>query len=81
MLVRKLQSRGGEGQDSTEKRASTIEDFCARFGVGRTLVYAEIKAGRLRAKKVGRRTLIGHDDAEEWFASLPDMQDQANAWA
>ncbi len=34
------------------KRARTIKQFCADYAVGRTLTYAEIKAGRLRAVKV-----------------------------
>jgi excisionase family DNA binding protein len=53
------------------KRAYSISDFCQRYGVGRTTAYEEIKAGRLRAVKVGHRTLITVDDAEAWLKSLP----------
>jgi hypothetical protein len=44
-----------------------------RYAVGKTLTYAEIKAGRLRAVKVGFRTLILHDDSEAWVRSLPEV--------
>jgi excisionase family DNA binding protein len=55
------------------KRARTVKQFCADYGVGKTLTYAEIKAGRLRAVKVGHRTLILHADSEAWAHSLPEV--------
>ena len=53
----------------------SIRVFCETYGVGRTKVYAEIKAGRLRVKKAGRRTIIGDEAAEEWWRSLPELQE------
>ncbi len=53
------------------RRARTVKQFRADYGVGKTLTYAEIKAGRLRAVKVGTRTLILHGDSEAWARSLP----------
>lgn len=55
-------------------RALSIDAFCSRYGIGRTTAYQEIAAGRLRAVKVGRRTLITRDAAEAWLASLPSVQ-------
>jgi hypothetical protein len=55
------------------KRARTVKQFCADYAVGKTLTYAEIKAGRLRARKVGFRTLILHEDSEAWARSLPEV--------
>jgi excisionase family DNA binding protein len=51
--------------------AYTISDFIETFRLGRTKVYAEIKAGRLKARKVGKRTLVLKTDAEAWLSSLP----------
>jgi hypothetical protein len=42
--------------------------------IGRTTVFLEIAEGRLKARKIGRRTVILKDDAAEWLASLPAMQ-------
>jgi excisionase family DNA binding protein len=53
----------------------SIRAFCETYGVGRTTVYSEIKAGRLRVKKAGRRTIIGDEAAEEWWRSLPELQE------
>jgi excisionase family DNA binding protein len=55
-------------------RAFSIEVFCQRFGIGRTSVYQEIKLGRLRAHKIGRRTVILEDDAKDWSRRLPLMK-------
>jgi hypothetical protein len=55
------------------RRARTVKQFCADYGVGKTLTYAEIKAGRLRAVKVGFKTLILHIDSEAWVRSLPEV--------
>jgi hypothetical protein len=53
------------------RRAMSLPEFCQRYGPGRTSAYLEIQAGRLRARKVGRRTIITQDDAEDWLRRLP----------
>ena len=60
-----------ERQRRARQRAMSIAEFCQRYGPGRTTTYQEIQAGRLRARKVGRRTIITEDDAEEWLQQLP----------
>jgi hypothetical protein len=52
-------------------RAFGIEEFCRRYSVGRTTAYAEMKAGRLRRRKVGKRSIIAQEDAEAWLHGLP----------
>ena len=54
------------------KLAYSILEFCEIAGVGRTKAYEELAAGRLKAKKVGSRTLI--TNAPEWLDSLPDYK-------
>lgn len=51
--------------------ALTIDEAAAAVGIGRTLVFSEIKTGRLIARKVGRRTVILQDDLELWLAACP----------
>jgi hypothetical protein len=55
------------------RRARTVKQFCSDYAVGKTLTYAEIKAGRLRARKVGFKTVILHEDSEAWARSLPEV--------
>jgi excisionase family DNA binding protein len=64
------------GPAQSSPRAFSIPEFCRRYGIGRTNAYQEIAAGRLRALKVGRRTLITHDAAESWLAALPELKSQ-----
>lgn len=57
-----------------ECSALTIPQFCAAFTLSRTATYAEIKAGRLRAVRIGRRrTAILRADAEAWADSLQPL--------
>lgn len=56
-----------------EPAAYSVDAFCAAHGVGRTTVYAEIKAGRLIASKVGRRTIILAEHARAWRDALPKL--------
>lgn len=56
---------------ASKLHARSIDQFCASFGVGRTTAYEQIKLGRLRALKVGNRTIITDHDAEEWLRNLP----------
>ena len=54
--------------------ALTLKDFCDAYRVCRETAYQQIRTGRLRAVKVGRKTLIMHADAEVWAASLPERR-------
>jgi hypothetical protein len=53
------------------RRAMSLDEYCDRYGLGRTRAYGEIKSGRLQARKCGKRTIIAEDDAEEWLRRLP----------
>jgi len=52
--------------------AYSIPEFCEIAGIGKTKAYEELAAGRLKAKKVGSRTLI--TNAPEWLDCLPDYE-------
>lgn len=52
------------------KLAYSISDFCALVGLGRTGAFREIRTGRLRAVKVGRRTLIPAVEVKAWLDRL-----------
>jgi excisionase family DNA binding protein len=52
------------------KQLYSIKEFGAVYGLGTTSIYALLKAGALRAVKVGGLTKIRRDDAEAWAESL-----------
>lgn len=55
---------------STTPHAYDILTFCDLYGIGRTLAYREIKEGRLKIVKVGRRTIITAEAAKQWLKQL-----------
>jgi excisionase family DNA binding protein len=63
-----------ERQRRALQRTMSIDEFCSRYGPSRTKVYQELKSGRLRARKIGTRTIIVEDDAEAWLRHLPVIE-------
>jgi RNA polymerase-binding transcription factor DksA len=59
---------------SPQKRGFSVEAVCGAYGICRSLAYVEIREGRLKARKAGRRTIIAAEDAEDWFAKLPRVK-------
>jgi excisionase family DNA binding protein len=57
-----------------EKKAFSVREFCALYGVGRNKAYEEIKAGRLLHRKKGRRTLIPRDAADAWLNAPSELE-------
>ena len=55
----------------------SINDIVKDGPCGRTKVYSEIKVGRLRVRKLGRRTIILPEDRKAWLESLPFKQEEA----
>ena len=49
-----------------ETQTYDIRTFCAAHSVSRSFAYLEIKAGRLKRFKLGKRTLISREAAETW---------------
>lgn len=54
--------------------ADSVGGAAARLGISRTLAYAEIKAGRLRALKVGRRTIVAREDQVAWLRQVAALR-------
>jgi excisionase family DNA binding protein len=55
--------------------AYTIAETCRVSGIGRTNIYGLIKAGALRARKHGKRTLVLHRDLQRLLENLPPLQE------
>lgn len=49
----------------------SIDAVAERLGVHRSLVYKQIASGALRARKLGRRTVVVEDDLARFIASTP----------
>jgi len=55
----------------TDRIAYSPDEAAHRASVGRTLIFSEIRHGRLKAYKAGARTLVTEDALKAWIASLP----------
>lgn len=54
------------------KPAYDLSEIPRIVPVGRTTLYSEIRAGRLKVQKIGRRTVCLASSLAEWLESLPD---------
>jgi hypothetical protein len=64
---------GGVPLIGDSKRLLSVAEFCHRYGIGKTMAYAEMRAGRLRYCLHGKRRLIHVDDAESWAVSTRQL--------
>ena len=65
--------------DFSSREAFAVREFCARYGICRQTFYDEVKRGRIKAAKLGRKTVILRPDAEAWAKSLPPLYLPATA--
>jgi excisionase family DNA binding protein len=61
------------------KLAFTITQAVALCPFGRSLLYEEIRKGRLPARKIGRRTFILRSDLERFLTEMPVIGEGAGA--
>jgi hypothetical protein len=59
------------------QKSYSLNEFARHNAIGLTTVRGEIQAGRLVARKIGRRTIIAAEDAKAWQEQLPKVQPQA----
>ena len=56
------------------QKSYSLDDFARLNDIALTTVHGEIKSGRLVARKIGRRTIIAPEDANDWRNRLPKVQ-------
>jgi hypothetical protein len=68
-----MQDNATAAKPEADRLAYSINGFAERADMGRTTVYAEIRAGKLKAKRRGSRTIITAEAARAYLDSLPDV--------
>ncbi|MFZ0116554.1 MAG: hypothetical protein WAL15_19535 [Xanthobacteraceae bacterium] len=71
---RRANAASTTGNTMTNEVAFSPDEAAHRAGVGRTLIFSEIKNGRLEARKAGARTIITIEALHNWLGSLPIRQ-------
>ncbi len=64
-------------QSTNGKLAYSIAELPELISLGRSQIYEEIRAGRLRTVKSGRRTLVLAEDLRSWLLSLSGPAEDA----
>lgn len=59
-----------ENNQPGEKLADSIIGTAKTIGVSRSTIYREIKSGRLKVTKIGKRAVILAEDRRAWLESL-----------
>jgi hypothetical protein len=59
---------------SVLQRSYSLDEFARLNDIALTTVRGEIRSGRLIARKIGRRTIITAEDANDWRNRLPKVQ-------
>lgn len=67
----KPNGRAAEQAQSASPLAVGIPEACKITSLSRSRLYGEIRDGRLKPRKAGRRTLIPLAELQRWLASLP----------
>jgi excisionase family DNA binding protein len=55
------------------RAAFSVPEIMVQIGLSRDKVYSLIREGKLKARKVGRRTLVTSSDLQEFLRGLPTL--------
>lgn len=58
-------------QNSLDRGAMSVDEFCAWASIARSKFYREVGAGRIKLRKIGRKSIVTMTDAQNWLNALP----------
>ncbi len=53
------------------KTAYTVNEITKEIGIGRSKLYAEMAEGKLKARKIGKKTIFLAEDVQAYLSNLP----------
>jgi len=59
-----------------EKVCYSVDEACRVLSIGRSQLYKEVRAGRLKARQSGRRKVFTRVELERWANNLPHSVSQ-----
>jgi excisionase family DNA binding protein len=62
-----------------QREGLSISEATSIAGIGRTKIYEAIAAGEIKARKLGKRTLILRSDLKQFLESLPVVNVRSTA--
>ena len=68
-LASAVASKLSTGRASTAAKLVSVNEACSMLGLGRSSMYRLIGEGRLKTKRIGRRTLVEIDSIEDLIST------------
>lgn len=66
--------------EDNNKKSYSVKEAAEAYSVGDATIRDEIRAGRIAAKRLGRRIVIPQQALDEWIENLPfaieDLRDE-----
>lgn len=53
------------------KSAYTVNEITKEIGIGRSKLYSEMAAGKIKARKIGKKTIFLAEDVQAYLSNLP----------
>lgn len=66
-----------KNQEPAPATHGDVKATCARYGWGKTTTYELLRDKKIRARKLGTKTLIEFASVDEYLASLPTYGEEA----
>lgn len=60
-----------QGHKDMQKFAYTVTETMREIGIGRSKLYAEIKAGNITPRKIGKKTIFLAEEIKNYLNNLP----------
>lgn len=57
--------------NASQPSANTVAEVLRRVGISRTKLYHELNTGRLKARKIGSKTVVLETDLQAYLEALP----------
>ena len=57
-----------------QKSAYTVNEVIREIGIGRSKLYAEIAAGKITPRKIGKKTIFLAQDVQDYLNALPQFK-------
>jgi predicted DNA-binding transcriptional regulator AlpA len=64
---------------ASQRGGHSIDDIIESYGLCRSTIYKAIGTGALRARKLGRRTVVLDADLRAWLDALPAIPPKSAA--
>lgn len=63
-------------QVARQMQMYSVSEALKVMSIGKTFFYAQVKEGKVKCAKAGRKTLVSEQAIQDWLAALPSLSGQ-----